>query len=71
MKKGSPRNRTIFGSLLTAFRNREGTILPFFGHRVTNACTESANNRNRAVRRMEKVSGSSPVLGDDKFRPFL
>ncbi|EQD24484.1 MAG: hypothetical protein D084_Lepto4C00430G0010 [Leptospirillum sp. Group IV 'UBA BS'] len=44
--------RPTFGPLLTAFQNWEGPILAYFDHRVTNACTESANNLIRAVQRM-------------------
>ncbi len=47
-----PEIRTSFGALLTAFQNWEGPILAYFDHRVTNACTESANNLIRAVQRM-------------------
>lgn len=48
----SPDIRPLFGSLLTTFQNWEGPILAYFDHRVTNACTESANNLIRAVHRM-------------------
>ena len=44
--------RHTFGPLLTAFQNWEDSILAYFDHRVTNACTESANNLIRAVQRM-------------------
>ncbi len=47
-----PEIRTTFGPLLTAFQNWEGSILAYFDHRVTNACTESSNNLIRAVQRM-------------------
>ena len=47
-----PEIRSTFGPLLTAFKNWEGPILAYFDHRVTNACTESANNLIRAVQRM-------------------
>ncbi len=47
-----PEIRTTFGALLTAFQNWEGSILTYFDHRVTNACTESSNNLIRAVQRM-------------------
>lgn len=47
-----PEIRPTFGPLLTAFQNWEGAILAYFDHRVTNACTESANNLIRAVQRM-------------------
>jgi transposase len=47
-----PEIRPTFGPLLTAFQNWEGPILAYFDHRVTNACTESANNLIRAVQRM-------------------
>lgn len=47
-----PEIRSAFGSILTAFQNWEGPILAYFDHRVTNACTESANNLIRAIQRM-------------------
>ena len=47
-----PEIRPTFGTLLTAFKNWEGPILTYFDHRVTNTCTESANNLIRAVQRM-------------------
>ena len=47
-----PEIRSTFGPLLTAFRNWEDSILAYFEHRVTNACTESSNNLVRAVQRM-------------------
>ena len=47
-----PEVRSTFAPLLTAFRNWEDSILTYFDHRVTNACTESANNLIRAVQRM-------------------
>lgn len=47
-----PEIRPTFGPLLTASQNWEGPILAYFEHRVTNACTESANNLIRAVQRM-------------------
>jgi len=48
----SPEIRPTFLPLLAAFQNWEGPILAYFDHRVTNACTESANNLIRAIRRM-------------------
>ena len=47
-----PEIRTTFAPLLTAFQSWESQILAYFDHRVTNACTESANNLIRAVQRM-------------------
>lgn len=47
-----PEIRPIFGPLLTALRNWEGPILAYFDHRVTNVCTESADNLIRAAHRM-------------------
>ena len=73
-----PEVRTTFGPLLTAFQNWEGPILAYFDHRVTNACTESANNLIRAVQRMGR-GYSFDVLrarilfvrhGAHKMKPF-
>lgn len=47
-----PELRVPFGPLLTAFQNWKDPILNYFENRVTNACTESANNLIRAVQRM-------------------
>lgn len=73
-----PEIRPIFGALLTAFQNWEDSILAYFEHRVTNACTESANNLIRAVQRMGR-GYSFDVLrarilfvrhGAHKMKPF-
>ncbi|KGA93608.1 transposase [Leptospirillum ferriphilum] len=73
-----PEIRPIFGALLTAFQNWEDSILAYFDHRVTNACTESANNLIRAVQRMGR-GYSFDVLrarilfvrhGAHKMKPF-
>ncbi len=74
-----PEIRTTFGPLLTAFKNWEGPILAYFDHRVTNACTESANSLIRAVQRMGR-GYSFDVLrarillnrhGAHRMKPFL
>ncbi|MHB8371046.1 MAG: ISL3 family transposase [Leptospirales bacterium] len=47
-----PEVRTTFDTLLTVFQNWEEPVLGYFDHRVTNACTESANDLISAVQRM-------------------
>ena len=73
-----PEIRPTFDPLLTAFHNWEDSILAYFDHRVTNACTESANNLIRAVQRMGR-GYSFDVLrarillnrhGAHKMKPF-
>ncbi len=73
-----PEIRSIFAPLLTAFRNWEDSILAYFDHWVTNACTESANNLIRAVQRM-RLGYSFDVLrarilfvrhGAHRMKPF-